>query len=434
MDKTTRFKLTRLTRATDKVSAEDFKFGVADRHTIDRILHLALEGHHHSGVQSPDTLVSGQPLLNVQRIGGGMPAGAVYYYRYTLVDLYGHESGGSQVGVAQTSTQVTPPAGPPILELDVTGLLTGGRYSYQVTAYTIATSNETTPSLAAELSVTPLRQVALAMPPLPSGATGFNVYRRGPQDDRYYYVASTTSTTAVDNSAVPDRNRPAPTVNTTNRNGSVTVDLPIDLPVNYGWNIYRTSDPSNWSGTLLANRHNDDSYLDTGIATTAGSPNANPGAVGSPTKILLTNHAEVEGILPPGCVSATQDVNFDFDGTLFISDGPWYWLNEWDDCIILSTEAHLGRGSVPASTDVVVDVEYFLPGGAGWTQLWEHTIPVGDNGVGPGTLNYHATFGEMFRIRVTQAGGGATPTDHDLTVTLKLLTRHGTALNSGTWI
>lgn len=436
-DQTTRFHLTRLTQATDSLGLEDYKFGTADRRTIDHLLRLALEDHIHDEATSPDELVQGAPLLNTDTEGGIMPASTRYFYRFSLIDPSGHETISSQVSSTITAGEVPPPLAPTV-SLGPSASMTGGRYSFKVSAYTNTdATDETTMSPSVEIDVPVSGAVVVAMPSIPSGALGFNVYRRGPQDDRYYYVATTTDPTVTTGVATPTRSRPGPVKNTTHRSSQVSITLPFNPPTGYGWRIYRTANPMTWAGSLLTTipiAASNLTFVDLGNSTIAGSPARTSPVVGSPTKILLTDAAEIEGILPPGMHATAEEVDFTFDGLLTTgATQPITWINEWERSLLLGYSATLGRDSVPAAQQVRADIKFFALG-YGWVNVFAAYIPIGQQGTGYTPLTpWNVPQGTMFRLDVYQDGGGATPTDRDLTVTLKMLVLHGSATNSGTW-
>jgi hypothetical protein len=293
----------------DSLATNAYKFTHADRDQMDALLYLGAEGHHHTGAAASPISTAVAPTLTLFTAGGAIPAGVRLYYAYSYMDATGHESAGSTVAFVDTALPVTEPAAPALSTATTGGFLIPGNYYYVLSAYTGTITNETKALNPVYITVpagTTTNTITLTMPSLPSGATGFNIYRRKPGGTNYVYLASTALTTYTDSgNVVEDPNRlPSPT-NTTNSANYVEVDLPIAVPANQTWKVYRTYSINNWETSLLQWVTDETfegsgiitpTYNDIGNGATVGKPPAAAQNVGSPSKIDLT--AEVTGVLP----------------------------------------------------------------------------------------------------------------------------------------
>lgn len=443
--KTERFGLSTLGPG-DSMADEGFKYSDADIELLDRLLAVAAEGHHHTGVSAVDQTPTLPLSLHQLSTGGGLPSSTRYYYKYTLVDAAGNESIGSPTAFADTPAGLHEPAAPALSYLATGGTLDPGNYTYVLSAYSTATSLETKAANSAYITVataTSIARVAIALPPLPPGATGFNIYRKAPNGARFQFLASTvlTGTYIDDGSIDPDCNRTLPAKNSTNNTGVITVSFPGATPVvpaGYTWKIYRTDNPNNWANSLLHHVVETTgatpvvltAFSDVGSGTVGGKPPDVSQSIGNPDKVVLTDGSEVQGVLPPGMSITTRQVTFNKAGTVTVGAGVYVWNCPYDQAHILSVRAYLGVASWPAATPVIVDVNKF-DGVSSWptiftTQANRPRIPVGDQ-VGATTVpnDIFLVAGDMLSCDVDQAGGGATPTDHNLTVSLLLLVKDG---------
>lgn len=307
-DYTDRYKLLRLTE--DDLSVDSFKFSDADRVLMDTLFYLGVEGHHHTGGAASGTAPDTAPNLTLDTTTGSIPASTRVYYKFTYVDGSGIETSPSPESYVDTPSLINEPAAPTLLTSTTGGSLQPGNYFYALSAYQTYTTVETAAENSAYISVpylTSTNTITIDLPILPSGATGFNVYRRGPQNTGYRYLTSvdlnvaTPPTTFVDNgSYTEDQDRPLPTTNGTTSFNSVEVAIPgatPSLPLGYSWRIYRTYVSGDYTNSLLTTSTSL-TYTDLGAATSVGQPPSAGTSVGSPSKILLTNAAEVQGTLP----------------------------------------------------------------------------------------------------------------------------------------
>ena len=228
----------------------------------------------------------------------------------------------------------------------------------------------------------------------------------------------------------------APTGNTTRSSNSVKVEMPSDLMTTA--RIYRTTNPTNWNSSLV-DWVGYSPFTDTGHGTRRGvPPQASSGVSGAP-KIDLTDLAEVEGRPSSGTLVVTIQADFTFAGPVQPGYGVWPWINELDHCELWSARCSLGVGSVPAAQDVIVTFQRRLAGSATWEDVHDEwgsdpgrvEVPVGTD---VGALTLFSTLrvptltlnpGDALRPVIIQSGGGATPTDRDLTVNVTMVVRHG---------
>jgi hypothetical protein len=168
----------------DSFQSDGFKFTDADRRLIDRLLTYAAEQHHHTGERSENLTPTAGPTLNLSTSGGTLASGARFYYRYTIVDDIGNETGPSPMGFIDTPATIETPGAPALAYLSGTGGLEPGGYSYVLSAYRGASTQETKAINSSLINITgayPTNEVTLTLPAPPPGADGLNVYRRTPR-------------------------------------------------------------------------------------------------------------------------------------------------------------------------------------------------------------------------------------------------------------
>lgn len=443
---TEHFQLLRM-RPGESFSQNDGQFLDADRQTIDRELWFG-RVHHHNGAAAVDATPDTEPSLELSESGGSIPAGTRVYYKFSYVDENGAESGASPEAFVDTPAAVGTPNAPTVVLSTTGGSLLPGTYFYVLSAYTGANTNETRALNYANVSIptgTTTNLVTLTLPTLPAGADGFNVYRRRPGTTKYFYVGSidmdvaTPPTTFVDDgSLTEDCDRTLPVRNSTNSENSVTVCIPGATPVvpeGYTWKLYRTYVSADWSVSLLHHVVEETTegsgiiapcHEDTGIATEAGSPVSSSQTLPAPSKVDLTDGDEVQGRLPMSQVSGyPHEASFLYRGFLQVTEGFAIWMCPFPNFRILSCRAALGKGSAPASQQVIVDVNKGTATATPvyttiyTTQANRPRVQVGQQIGQPTTPDViEMVAGESLTVDIDQHGAGATPTDEDLTVTI----------------
>lgn len=285
-------------------AADNWKYTHADRTLIDLLLFLGAEGHHHTGALADALAPTSGPGLAVSSSGGLLPGGARARYVYTLLSSSGVESGPSPEAYIDTPPVVAAPAiatNPVVVA--TTGTLGPGPYFYALSAYQSTTTFETLAPNKLFVAVplgTSTNKITITLPALPSGATGFNIYRQAPGSIGFRFLAHTTSTTTyVDSGSVAeDPTRPLPAINTTLATNSVTL-TPTTVPPGQ-WRVYRTFAAGVWANSLVATVSGS-TYIDTGTVTTIGQPPTSDTVPGSPSKINL--ETETTSLLPASRVA-----------------------------------------------------------------------------------------------------------------------------------
>lgn len=443
----------------DSIQDDGYKFADADRRLMDRLLTYATETHHHTGdVGTDNTPASGLNLI-LDATGGSMLAGNRYYYRYTVVDATGNESAPSPIQSIGMPLEVTAPQAPSPVPIIGTGALLPGTYSYVCSAYKDVNTNETKAVNSAAIRVTgssPNNSVQLTLPDLPPGASGLNVYRKKPNGFHYLYLASVAAPAhgdlwLDDGNVEDDCDRTLPAVNRTSSENMVTLAYPgatPAIPDGWSWRIYRTTNPNDWSRSYLTELGPQGSppftptvYPDTGGGTQIGAPPTKAQVIKAPSKIMLTDSAEVQGDLPPGRLAAPHIITFINPGIVTTGVGTFVWVCDYDLADIIQVRAYLGVGSQPAAKDVIVDVNAYRPsqGSSTWQSIFADgptrpRIPVGQT-VGVPTVPsiVHLEAGDALCVDRDQAGGGATPTDKNLTVAVMMYTKYGSEDQSYVW-
>lgn len=376
----------------DSLDEDGYQFVNGDRVRMDTILNALME-HSHTGSGSSSESADDAPQLSLGS-SGNISAGRRLYYRYTLVDENGNESAASPTAHVDTPDAVSSPAASALSVATTGGTLLPGTYYYGVTAYTSASSLETKMNATAYVTVaagSSANVITLTLPSLPSGATGFNIYRKGPGNPRYYFLASTTSATYADDGSVAlTTSRTTPSRNTTNNGNSVEIGYPTatpTVPTGYTWKIYRTYDQADWSNSLLkwvveetseGSGIIDPYYDDVGGSTQTGSPPSAAYAVSSPTKIDMEDAAEIQGSPPPGLLTVPHQIQFGQSGTVVQGEGLVPWVCEFDNAEVVEVRATLGRDST-ASNDITFDVVKYDANIA--TPVWASIFDPGDRPV-----------------------------------------------------
>lgn len=451
--------------AGEQLSKDDYAFTRRNISSMDSKAYLGAEGHKHDG--SPIAVADPSAPLSATLVpsSGGIPGGRTVRYKYTWVDQYGQETAASPEVTVNTPAPVVQPNAPSITK-STGGTLLPGNYFYVVTAWRGANTLETTPSSRTYTTLnygSGMNEITVHFPSLPSTATGFNVYRRSPGSTRFQFIYSadlsvaTPPTEWVDTGAVAeDCNRTVPTKNTTATSNSILLSIPgatPTVPSGYTWKVYRTYTSGDWDSSLLHWTVEETSfgsgvitpsYSDVGQATTAGKYPASTEMSASPSKINLENMGEVQGVLPVGANVIPTTITFTYAGTLVPQSGDFIWVNEYDLAQIISVRCHLGKGSVPASTDVIANVKKYDSHAATptWTSIFASSgdrpiVPVGNTIGSKVTLTTPDTQilleGDALVVDIDQAGGGATPTDSNLVVTIVLYVSDGSSTVSHNW-
>lgn len=433
-NETPRFHLTTLDSVNDTLAYRSYKFGTADRDLLDRLITQIVENHHHNGAApvGADTPPPA-PQLVVHPTGGSIAANVPVSYRYALVDI-DHETIGSLAATIYTPPPVPPPVNGPVLDR-AQGVLMTGDYLYAVSAYTYDPIRETPTSTAIRITLVDIAGVMVTLPSPPSGATGFNIYRKGPTDRDLHYLISVdiTAVTYHDNgSATRDPLRGLPTANTTSSSNSITVRPGVSLGYGVTWRVFRTYNSSTWDDTLVV-WSGDTEVVDTGWTPQTGSPLGGGTMLGSPPKIDLGR--ETTGASPSLTTPSSEVVEFTFAGPVHPGLGSWQWVNDFDRARVLNFRANLGRGATPGSQPVKVALERSWVGATAWRRYADSggnplvsTIYQGDSlGSRADASGYEGTLlypGDCLRPAILQSGG-APESDTDLVVSVQLVVKHG---------
>lgn len=443
----------------DSFQSDGFKFTDADRELIDRLLRYATEEHRHTGRAGEDLTPEAALNLTLSTTGGTIASGTRYYYRYTIVDELGNESAPSPIAYVDTPSTVATPGAPAISYVAGSGALEPGGYSYVLSGYKGATTQETKATNSAFINIpggNSSNSVSLILPTMPFGADGFNVYRKSPSGMHYLYITTIPAPSPLqvwvdDGSISGDCDRSLPSVNRTGGTNAIAVAFPGATPFldeRWSWRVYRSNDPNRWGRSRLKDMTpiNDPpvtplSFYDTGLATAVGGPPAKAQVINAPPKITLTDAEEIEGTLPPGLLVAPQMLTFAEPGPVEAREGTYTWVCDFDMADVKSVRIYLGPDATPAVDPLIVDVKARRPsaGSSTWESLFEPetsppTIDVGENAaepVAPG--RQHLERGDALSVDVLQAGGGATPTDTDLSVNLLLYVKDGSETTSYEW-
>lgn len=327
MTESTFYGLQKIESGTQGLPTNDYAFGSFNIDVIDRLL-----ARINTSLFDSDAPIS-SPTAGLGAVastsGGSIAAGRTLRYQFTYVDPFGNETAASPTTTVSTSTATGSPQAPTLSTASTGGGLSSGRYFYALSSYVDTDTNEST-AFNRTFVVLPsgsTNVITLTLPSLPAGATGFNIYKKGPGQSVYYYLdtvdlSGPPVTTYEDDGSLPQNATRSPvTTSTANSTNSVTLTVPGgSVPLGYTWKVYR-SYSTNWDSSLLAWVTSETfgvitpSYTDTGAAPTVGHP---------PERNYIL------GDVMPWLNEVVDDETF-IDGEAATPTGYGEWQNGWGD-------------------------------------------------------------------------------------------------------
>lgn len=436
-----------------KFSDNSYKYTSADRDTIDRILNIGATSHVHDGAENIPDLPSEPPILTLDTTTGVIPPSTRVYYKYTFVDALGNESTPSAEAFIDTPSSLSIPQPPSLIASATGGSLLPGTYSYVMSAWETLNTQETRAINPTSITIPSgsANKITVTFPSLPAGAGGFNLYRKGPGDLSYWWLASSGGSNFVDDgSTAPSTVRTLPGKDTSNASNAIVISLPgatPSVPSGSTWKIYRSYRTGDYQQSLLHHVREESSpgvittyYEDVGAGTITGTPPSTIITIPSPQPIDLTDSAEVQGTLPPGRVAVYPYlVEWTISGAAATGSSVAYWVNEFESAEIVGVQAICL--DPPDSQSFIADVNYGTLAGLPTptatvfsTQANRPTITTG---------NYYSsvtvpdvtslTQGQVLYLDVDQDGGGGASSAQDVKVFVRLHVSHSSLLSTPTW-
>lgn len=456
---TSRYGLSTL-ESGDKLSDDDYKYTTRDRENIDAKLWLGAEGHVHDGASASLTTPSDPLGYTLSTTSGTIPASKSVRYKFTWVDSNGQETAASDEVVVTTPSQVASPDSPTLAVSNTGGTLLSGNYFYILTAFETSSTQESLTSTPVYISVpynVTTGEVTITYPTLPTGADGFNIYKREPGSSQYHFLTSeditaTPATEYVDDGSVSVTcSRTLPRTNTTLSSNSIELSVPGATPTvadGATWKIYRTYQEGNWDYSLLAWVVAETSegsgiitptYTDTGTTTSQGSPPSTSSIVGSPAKVILGEHTT--GSLPPGQLTGVDVIEFSEPGPIEVKTGNYVWICPYEQFKISEVYLGCGRNTTPGDT-IRCDVNWYDSSSAtpSWTTIFTDqndrpTLSAGDF-AGATTMPAWIDLaqGDGLSIDIDDSDEmAATPTGEDLVVYVVGYYKYGSETESIIW-
>jgi hypothetical protein len=439
--RTDRFGFVTFDNDSDDLAYHNYQAFVGDRISMDRLLRIACEAHTHTGIVLSE-IPGAAPQLQVSPYGGCLPPNQPVHYKITIVDMYGQERLASAPAVAYTPPQVETPGTPKLIP-DRGGNLPPGDYQYAVSAIVDNAGNETAMSNIATGSLVPPNTFwYIKAPPLPSGATGWNLYRKGPTEIGFRRVSTQYEwldyyDNLADDGYTPRGFERAPEENTTNVTSSITVNLTEPLETGQSCKIYRTLDEGDWESSLVAWTPTLP-FTDQGFPTNPGYPPDISAGVGGAPKIRLG--VDTTGELPPGLTTSTYTAMFNIRGQVKVGYWRWQWINDFDVFYLLRMRANLGRNSWADAIPVKIALDIRRRFNPDWERFTQYDQPlmlqipqlanggtlVFPDNTQPGLQLYP---GDGLRVAIMQPGMGF-GTDYNLSISVVGAVRHGPKDNS----
>lgn len=370
----------------DKLSENDYQFTSADKDDLDTLLY-SLFNHHHNG----DSVASNDPTnpvgLSLSTSGGIIGPGLTVRYKYSLIDVNGVESVASPEATMVTPSAIAPPLAPLVtLSATTGGTLLPGSYFYGLSAYVTTNTTETPVVYTGSITIPSgsTNKTTIQFPSIPSGSTGFNIYRRAPGETVLSYLASVSISGATppthyvdDGTTAENCNRQPSLKNVTNSQNSITVTFPGATPVvpaGYTWRLYRTYSAGNYSNTLLASIVTETfegsgiistTFLDTGMSTSAGVPRTTSLAIPGFDKIDLATESENSPPLANQVFPVSITLRLSGNATTGPVDG--WWVCPYDKAQIVS---YFLSADTPPSGTLLADIETYTGATPSWGTIF----------------------------------------------------------------
>lgn len=393
----------------ESLASNQYGFTTGNIDKIDRYLRLLMtHRHNNTFVASP---VPGPPDVAETTSEGRLRPGVTYYYRVAEVseDMELESPAGP-------SSWVTISAGltaPTLTNDDITSEATGGTlppgiYQYAFTVYADFHTYDTDSPGPISVDLSPMlgdeHSVTVSLPPLPSGASGWNVYRRAPGEGEFYLLETLVGgpESFVDDGSMMPSGRILPTRNESAWNRSVTVTKPDDIAGD--WVVYRSTRDDDWTASKVASMlASDDSFLDDGSPTTFEAPYDGFLDYQNPSWI---SHDEL--------MHVPHIVTFTSDGPAGV--GPLgEWVCPFEAASVAGLTAYLDQGVTPGSQDLMIALESWNP----FTEEWEVATGVAvlaGESQGSTTsitpLGIDPMNGDRLRLNVVQVGDPVAVTVH----------------------
>lgn len=375
----------------------DYEFTYTNMDLLDRLLQFMMN-HHHDGVEGDDVSPPSPPTITEDPTEGLLRAGTTYYYRVSVVGDDGVESQASLSSWVTISGGIDQPDIPTVNVVTTGGDLPSGVYQYAVTCWVDTWTKDTT-AVPITVDLASIdgdsQQVELTMPTLPSGADGYNIYRRFPGSTLFTWQATLTGTQVDpwvnDTLTDPGTYRTLPTTDLTAYRKSVEVERPSGAT---SWRIYRSTDDDVWQGSYLSDATSS-TFLDGGSGTSFGAP---------PPAFLPYHNPDP--LVPSEIVAFPQTVAHRTAGAATVGT-LLEWTNPFDPAVIAGVSVSLDAGTTPNTQDLTFDVDRW--NGATWDTLGSFALGMADGFDSWDSSTFtdvDLAEGDQLRVNVTQVGDG----------------------------
>jgi hypothetical protein len=293
----------------------------------DSILYAAAVSHKHDGtsaLQNP----TGTLVLSTGNTGGYLKSGVTYYIAVTYVDEYMRETLASDIVAISTAASISAPATPTHndgatptdLESSTPVGLTGNDYWYKISY--LKDGGESLPSSPVYISIPTdtLYKCTIhfsSLATVANGADTIRVYRKISSTGSWVKIADITNTSTTsytdDYTATPACDTQPKTISTIGSFNIITIDWSaLDFTEATYVKIYATTTVGVWeeasriTSVAMNTATPVTSYIWTGTSRITGKPPVMSGCYPSPSKIMLTDGAEIQGTLPFSNLPITQ--------------------------------------------------------------------------------------------------------------------------------
>ena len=399
----------------EPLSANGYGFTTTNIDVIDRLIRLIMD-HRHDGSYE-QLSAPGAPDVDETTTEGFLRPGQTYYYRVAALD--GDLGMETPAGPSSWVTISAALEAPTLSSDDVTvttegGSLAPGLYQYAVTVYSNYYTYDTNCPSPLTVNLSPMlgdeQIVTITLPSLPSGASGWNIYRRVPGAGPFRLVDSLVGETSeyVDDGSAVEGSRELPTRNLSGWNRSATITRPDDITGD--WVIFRSTDDDDWNASRLAVvPSTDDSYLDHGDGTSFEAPYEGDSPFVNPQPISYNELSHVPHV-----------VTFHADGASGTGALGGEWVCPFGSASVAGLTAHLDAGTTPNSDDLIAVLEVWDADDESWSAT-DVVVAIPEDASlystsSPTPLGVDLEMGTRVRVNLTQVGDSGT----GATVHLKL--------------